>query len=124
MRDIPGVRVIRDKGFIGVVADREWEAVQAAERLEVTWSEPAPSFPEMAASASSQIVASCRSTGRSGAPLRLQPRLATATGLPEGGPRPPHAAPTGAPRSPELLDGCVKPSYIHALFSHARWRAC
>jgi nicotinate dehydrogenase subunit B len=49
VRDLPGVRVIRDKGFIGVVAEREWDAVQAAERLHVTWSEAMPPFPEMAA---------------------------------------------------------------------------
>ena len=49
VRDLPGVRVIRDKGFIGVVAEREWDAVQAAERLHVTWSEAMPPFPEMSA---------------------------------------------------------------------------
>ena len=49
VRDLPGVRVIRDKGFIAVVAEREWDAVQAAERLHVTWSEAMPPFPEMAA---------------------------------------------------------------------------
>ena len=49
VHDIPGVRVIRDKGFIGIVAEREWDAVQAAERLRVTWSEAAPPFPEMTA---------------------------------------------------------------------------
>src|SRR5258707_853555 len=47
--DIPGVRVVRDKGFLGIVAEREWDAVQAAERLKVTWSEPPPPFPENAA---------------------------------------------------------------------------
>jgi len=46
---LPGVRVIRDKGFIGIVTEREWDAVQAAERLHVTWSEAVPPFPEMAA---------------------------------------------------------------------------
>jgi CO/xanthine dehydrogenase Mo-binding subunit len=49
VHDIRGVRVIRDQGFIGIVAEREWDAVQAAERLKVTWSEAAPPFPEMAA---------------------------------------------------------------------------
>ena len=49
VHDLPGVRVIRDKGFIGIVAEREWDAVQAAERLRVSWSEAAPPFPEMAA---------------------------------------------------------------------------
>ena len=49
VRDLPGVRVIRDKGFIGIVTEREWDAVQAAERLHVTWSEAVPPFPEMAA---------------------------------------------------------------------------
>jgi nicotinate dehydrogenase subunit B len=49
VHDIPGVRIVRDKGFLGVVADHEWDAVQAAERLQVTWSDAAPPFPEMAA---------------------------------------------------------------------------
>ena len=42
--DIPGVRIVHDKGFVGIVADCEWDAVQAAERLAVKWSE-APSIP-------------------------------------------------------------------------------
>jgi len=49
VRDIPGVRVVHDKGFLGIVAEREWDAVQAAERLNVTWSEVSPPFPENAA---------------------------------------------------------------------------
>src|SRR6516162_3761539 len=49
VRDIPGVRVVRDKGFLGIVAEREWDAVQAAERLRVTWSEVTPPFPENSA---------------------------------------------------------------------------
>src|SRR6516165_3496452 len=44
VRDIPGVRVVRDKGFLGIVAEREWDTVQAAERLKVIWSEAAPPF--------------------------------------------------------------------------------
>jgi hypothetical protein len=49
VRDIPGIRVVRDKGFLGIVAEREWDAVQAAERLKVTWSEASPPFPENSA---------------------------------------------------------------------------
>ena len=49
VRDIPDVRVVRDQGFLGIVAEREWDAVQAAERLKVTWSEAAPPFPENSA---------------------------------------------------------------------------
>jgi nicotinate dehydrogenase subunit B len=49
IRDIPGIRVVRDKGFLGIVAEREWDAVQAAERLRVTWSDAAPPFPENSA---------------------------------------------------------------------------
>jgi CO/xanthine dehydrogenase Mo-binding subunit len=49
IRDLPGVRVVHDKGFLGVVADREWDAVQATERLKVTWSEATPPFPENSA---------------------------------------------------------------------------
>jgi CO/xanthine dehydrogenase Mo-binding subunit len=49
IRDIPGARVVHDEGFLGVVADREWDAVQAAERLQVTWSDATPPFPENSA---------------------------------------------------------------------------
>jgi nicotinate dehydrogenase subunit B len=49
VRDIPGVRVVHDQGFLGIVAEREWDAVQAAERLKVTWSEVSPPFPENSA---------------------------------------------------------------------------
>jgi len=45
VKDIPGARVVWDKGFLGIVADKEWDAVQAAQRLAVTWSEAKPPFP-------------------------------------------------------------------------------
>jgi nicotinate dehydrogenase subunit B len=48
IRDIPGVQVVWDKGFLGVVADREWDAIRAAEKLEVEWSAQEPPFPEQA----------------------------------------------------------------------------
>ena len=34
---IPGARVVRRGDFLGVVAGNEWNAVQAAQRLKVTW---------------------------------------------------------------------------------------
>jgi nicotinate dehydrogenase subunit B len=34
-----GARVLRLKNFLGVVAEREWDAIQAAQDLEVKWSE-------------------------------------------------------------------------------------
>jgi nicotinate dehydrogenase subunit B len=37
IRSIPGARVIRKGDFIGVVAEREWDAVRAAQQLKVTW---------------------------------------------------------------------------------------
>jgi CO/xanthine dehydrogenase Mo-binding subunit len=37
IRDIPGARVLRRGDFLGVVADREWDAVRAARQLKVTW---------------------------------------------------------------------------------------
>jgi CO/xanthine dehydrogenase Mo-binding subunit len=37
---IPGARVIRKRDFIGVVAEREWDAVKAARDLKVVWAEP------------------------------------------------------------------------------------
>lgn len=44
IRDIPGARVVRKGGFIGVVAEREWDAVKAAAQLKVTW-EDRPDLP-------------------------------------------------------------------------------
>ncbi len=42
---LPGnIRVVVKKNFVGVVADRDWFAQQAARRLRVTWSEP-PALP-------------------------------------------------------------------------------
>jgi CO/xanthine dehydrogenase Mo-binding subunit len=49
VKDIPGVKVMWDKGFLGVVADREWDAIKAAQALKVEWSDATPPFPEQAA---------------------------------------------------------------------------
>ena len=38
---IPGARVVRKGDFVGVVADREWDAVRAAKELKITWDVPA-----------------------------------------------------------------------------------
>lgn len=43
---IPGVRVVQKQGFLAVVAEKEWNAVRAAQKLKVSWSQPAPAFPE------------------------------------------------------------------------------
>jgi CO/xanthine dehydrogenase Mo-binding subunit len=49
IKDIPGVRVVRQKDFLGVVAEKEWDAIRAADKLKVEWSAAAPAFPEQAA---------------------------------------------------------------------------
>ena len=49
LRALKGARVVWKGGFLGVVADREWDAVRAAAMLKVTWSQPAPAFPEQQA---------------------------------------------------------------------------
>ncbi len=42
IKDIPGVvKVVQDGNFVGVVANTEWSAIQAARKLKVTWSMPA-----------------------------------------------------------------------------------
>jgi len=46
--DIPGAKAVWEKGFLGVVANREWDAIKAAEKLKVEWSDTAPPFPEQA----------------------------------------------------------------------------
>ncbi len=44
VKDIPGVKMVWQKGFIGLVAPKEWDAVRAAQRLKVTWSDVKPAF--------------------------------------------------------------------------------
>src|SRR5438876_5040 len=40
IKDIPGARVVRIESLLGVVAEDEWDAVQAARLLKARWSEP------------------------------------------------------------------------------------
>ncbi len=49
IKDIPGVKVVWNQGFLGVVADKEWDAIKAARQLKVTWSNATPPFPDRAA---------------------------------------------------------------------------
>ncbi len=49
IKDIPGAKVVWDKGFLGVVADREWDAIKASRALKVEWSTPGPAFPDQPA---------------------------------------------------------------------------
>lgn len=47
IRGIPAARVVREKDYLAVVADREWDAVRAAESLKVTWTAQCTPFPPM-----------------------------------------------------------------------------
>ncbi len=47
IKDIPGVRIVRDKNFLGVVAGSEWNAIRAAQQLKANWSQ-ASTLPEQA----------------------------------------------------------------------------
>jgi len=49
VRPIDGVQIVWRQGFLGVVAPKEWDAIRAAQQLEVTWSEAPPPFPGNAA---------------------------------------------------------------------------
>jgi CO/xanthine dehydrogenase Mo-binding subunit len=49
IKDIPGARVVRQGGLLGVVADKEWDAIKAAQKLKVEWSNAAAPFPDQAA---------------------------------------------------------------------------
>jgi nicotinate dehydrogenase subunit B len=40
IKDIPGVQIVRQRDFIGVVAPRQWDAVRAAEKLKIEWELP------------------------------------------------------------------------------------
>ncbi len=46
IKDIPGAQVVWDKGFLGVVADTEWGAINAAQKLKVEWSDVKAPFPD------------------------------------------------------------------------------
>jgi nicotinate dehydrogenase subunit B len=48
VKDIPGVRIVWEKNFLGLVAEKEWEAIRAAEKLKVEWSTSMPAFPHTA----------------------------------------------------------------------------
>ena len=46
VKNIPGVKVVWQKDFIGLVAPRQWDAIRAARQLKVTWSDVKPPFPD------------------------------------------------------------------------------
>ncbi len=46
IREFKGARVVRKGDFIGVVAEKEWDAIQAAEKLKITWSNAPSIFPD------------------------------------------------------------------------------
>ncbi len=48
IKEFPGAQVVWESGFLGVVADAEWDAIKAADRLKVEWSKVAPPFPDQA----------------------------------------------------------------------------
>jgi CO/xanthine dehydrogenase Mo-binding subunit len=45
--NIPGAQIVRRGDFVGVVAEREWDAVKAAQQLDITW-EASPPLPDRA----------------------------------------------------------------------------
>ena len=49
IKDVPGARVVWEKGFLGIVADKEWDAIRAADKLKVEWSDAKPPFPNQTA---------------------------------------------------------------------------
>lgn len=46
VKDIPGVQIVHQNGFIGVVAPKEWDAIQAMQKLKIEWSKVEPPFPD------------------------------------------------------------------------------
>jgi len=48
IKDIPGAKVVWNQGFLGVVADKEWDAIKASQQLKVEWSNATPPFPDQA----------------------------------------------------------------------------
>src|SRR5580692_6679182 len=50
VKDIPGVKVVRVKDLLGVVADTEWNAIKASQALRVEWTQAQPPFLDNASS--------------------------------------------------------------------------
>jgi len=48
IKDIPGAKAVWQNGFLGVVADKEWDAIKAMQTLKVEWSQVTPPFPDQA----------------------------------------------------------------------------
>ena len=48
IKSIPGAKVVWQDAFLGVVADKEWDAIQAMANLKVEWSQVTPPFPPQA----------------------------------------------------------------------------
>src|SRR5438132_10541353 len=49
IRAVKGARVVREKDFVAVVADHEWDAVRASRMLKISWKEAKQNpFPPMA----------------------------------------------------------------------------
>ncbi len=84
--NIPGARLLRKDNFIGIVAEREWDAVRAAQALEVEWGQPAALpgstglFAQMAAATTNDRIA--RDEGDVGAFATAQAKAEFAANLP------------------------------------------
>ena len=48
IKSIPGAKVVWQDAFLAVVADKEWDAIQAMQNLKVEWSQEKPPFPPQA----------------------------------------------------------------------------
>jgi CO/xanthine dehydrogenase Mo-binding subunit len=49
IKDIPGAKVYWEKGFLAVLADKEWDAIKASQKLKVEWSDVKPPFVDQSA---------------------------------------------------------------------------
>jgi nicotinate dehydrogenase subunit B len=48
IKDIPGIRIIHERGLLAVVAEKEWNAIRAADALTVVWTKPVIPLPDQA----------------------------------------------------------------------------
>ena len=48
IKNIPGAKVVWDKGFLAVYAENEWDAIKASQALKVEWSDVKPPFVDQA----------------------------------------------------------------------------
>jgi nicotinate dehydrogenase subunit B len=120
---IPNVQIVRKGNFLGVVAPQEWDAIQAAAQLKVTWADPSIPLPgdgnlfgtmRAAGNAGQTIDTRVTNTGNVGNAFASAAKVVSATFTAQHnyhGPIGPHAAVADVTPAGALIMAHVKDAY-------------